>query len=60
MNFCNIIMFRKIMQINLCLNYHYFIVVLHTNNKSIHFKDIIHTNLKQSSSCIILGIDIKK
>ena len=35
-------------------------MILHTKNNSIHFEDIIHTHLKQSSSCIILGIDIRK
>ena len=35
-------------------------MILHTKNNSIHFEDIIHTHLKQSSSCIILGIDIIK
>ena len=35
-------------------------MILHTKNNSIHFEDIIHTHLNQSSSCIILGIDIKK
>ena len=33
---------------------------LHTKNKNIHFEDIVHTHLKQSSSCIFLGIDIIK
>ena len=29
-------------------------------NNIIHFEDIIHTHLKQSSSCIVLGNGIKK
>ena len=35
-------------------------MTLHTKNNNIHFEDIIHTHLKQSSSFIILGIDIIK
>ena len=48
------------MQINSCLELSLFYYDLTYKKNSIHFEDIIHTHLKQSSSCIILGIDIIK